>query len=118
MRKTSQVMVEDVNLKKKRTPIDGGEFSRGQIRIITHPLPIGYVSLIDPETNLPGKVDIGFKEDGSKVRIFKKTGSILELPERMIPSYSQRHSDKVDGPLDTPSDIAHEVLEVRELIAR
>jgi large subunit ribosomal protein L24 len=41
------------------------------------PLHISNVALIDPSTNKPGRVGIRVKEDGSKERFFKKSGSTL-----------------------------------------
>ena len=37
--------------------------------------------LIDPELDEPTSVKVGFLEDGTKVRVSKKTGTIIPVPE-------------------------------------
>ena len=41
------------------------------------PVHISKVSLIDPELNVPTRTKTGFLEDGTKVRVSIKTGSII-----------------------------------------
>ncbi len=43
-----------------------------------HPLHISKVALIDPETGKPTRVRSGYLETGEKVRISKRSGSIIE----------------------------------------
>ena len=52
-------------------------------------------------------MDFGYLEDGTKVRVSKKSGMIIPFPPR--DTYADRHRDKPDGPFDTPPD---RVLEV------
>ena len=52
---------------------------------------------------------IGYLEDGRKVRISKKSGSIIEKPVREDLKYENRHKNKLDGPSDTQPD---DVLEI------
>lgn len=58
---------------------------------------------------MPTRVRFGYTEEGDKVRISKKSGSIIE--KKMSPGYDPlvRNKNKVDGVKDTPSD---KVLEV------
>lgn len=36
--------------------------------------------LVDPSTNKPTRVKIGYLEDGSKVRVGLETGTIIPMP--------------------------------------
>ena len=54
--------------------------------------------------------------DGKKVRISKKSGSIIEKPAREETKFANRMKDKVDGMKDTPADsVYHKLLKVLEL---
>lgn len=68
-----------------------------------HPVHISNVSLIDPDLNKPTKTKTGYLEDGTKVRVSKKTGAIIPKPDRSNLTYQARTKDKQPGPLDTPS---------------
>ena len=75
-----------------------------------HSISMSKIKLIDPETDKPGKVFIGYTQEGSRVRVFRKTNSILALPSREHLKYNERVESKVMGQSDTfPID----VLEVR-----
>ncbi|EER22608.1 MULTISPECIES: 50S ribosomal protein L24 [spotted fever group] len=71
----SKVIVSGVNLVKKHTKPN--QMSEG--RIITKELPIhiSNIAHIDPKTGNPTKVAFKFLEDGSKVRVAKKSGEII-----------------------------------------
>lgn len=43
----------------------------------TLPIQISNVSLIDPDTDKPGKVGFRVNADGKKERFFKKSGSVI-----------------------------------------
>ena len=102
-------MIKGVNPKIKRITQDGPRGYRGTKTIIYHPLHINKLKLIDPETDLPGKVRLGYLETGEQVRVFKKTGSIMSKPKPTMLSFEERHSSKVDGELDTLPEEAMEV---------
>ena len=67
------------------------------------------MSLIDPETGKPTRVRFGFLQDGKKVRISTKSGSIIEKPFDHGFKQEVRNKNKIDGMLDTP---AEKVLQV------
>lgn len=68
-----RVVVEGVNVvKRHRRAANRGE--KGQIIEKTLPVHISNVQLIDPKTNKPTRVGITRKQDGTKVRISKKSG--------------------------------------------
>ena len=54
----------------------------------------------------PTKITWGFLEDGSKVRVAKKSGAIIPKPDRNDLKYVNRTKDKEQGDLDTnPEDV-------------
>jgi hypothetical protein len=62
--------------------------------------------LIDPETAAPTRIKYGFLEDGSKVRIAKKSGALIPKPDRSALKYMTRTKGKEAGPNDTkPEDV-------------
>ncbi|HEX9608854.1 MAG TPA: 50S ribosomal protein L24 [Candidatus Paceibacterota bacterium] len=69
------VIIEGVNLKKKhQRPTRRNQ--KGQIIDVTMPIHVSNVQLVDPKGGKPTR--IGFSiEGGKKVRIAKKSGSIL-----------------------------------------
>ena len=80
-RKTNEVLVKGVNYKYKK--VEDEENTRKKKTIQKeYPIHVSNVSLIDPEQNTPTRVKYGFLEDGSKVRIAKKSGAIIPKPER------------------------------------
>ena len=65
------------------------------------------VNLVDPKLKKPTRIKMGFLEDGTKVRISKKSGVIIPYPEKK--TYEEIHKDKIDGPLDTMPDKVMEI---------
>lgn len=71
----SKVIVSGVNLVKKHTKPN--QMSEGGIIIKELPIHISNIAHIDPKTGNPTKVAFKFLEDGSKVRVAKKSGEII-----------------------------------------
>ncbi len=73
--KTSQVIVEGVNMKKRhRKPTKSGQ--QGQIIDKVNPIHVSNVMLVDPKSSKPTR--IGYKEvKGKKVRVAKGSGTEL-----------------------------------------
>ena len=101
LREKNRVIVEGVNMRRRvvKPQMDG---TPG--RIVTRPCSIHYsnVMLVDPSIDKPTKVSRGYLEDGTKVRVSKKSGEIIPKPEfvRMTPR------SMVLGPKDTkPEDV-------------
>lgn len=70
------VIVEGVNVRKRhRRPRRMGQ--QGQIVEVNQPIDVSNVMIIDPKTNEPTRVGMHVKEDGSKVRVTKKSGTEL-----------------------------------------
>ena len=67
---------------------------------------VSNVSLIDPEQAVPTRIKYGFLEDGTKVRISKKSGALIPKPDRSSLKYMTRTKGKEAGPNDTkPEDV-------------
>ena len=107
LRKTNQVIVSGVNIKTKHLGASA-ENPQGRVEHKEFPVHISNVALIDPETERPCRVKFAYLEDGSRVRIAVKTGSLLPKPEREDTSYASRNHNKTDGLKDTPADVALE----------
>jgi large subunit ribosomal protein L24 len=73
--KTSRVVVEGVNLKKRhKKPTKSGQ--QGQIIDKINPIHVSNVMLVDPKNSKPTR--IGYKDvKGKKVRVAKKSGTEL-----------------------------------------
>lgn len=64
--------------------------------------------MVDPTSGTATKVKYGFLEDGSKVRIAKKSGTIIPLPDRSHLQYANRVKTKEIGIYDTRGDLVLE----------
>ncbi|XVN41300.1 MAG: 50S ribosomal protein L24 [Rickettsia endosymbiont of Argas persicus] len=71
----NKIIVSGVNLVKKHTKPT--QTSEGGIITKELPIHISNVAHIDPKTGNPTKVAFKFLENGSKVRIAKKSGEII-----------------------------------------
>lgn len=100
-RKTNRVLVQGINQKFKRVNATDVA-SQGGIQQITRPIHVSNVHLIDPEKGVATKIIKGYLEDGSRARISKLTGSIVERKKDPAFSPTFRHKNKVDSQKDTP----------------
>lgn len=71
----NKIVVSGINLVKKHTKPT--QVSEGGIITKELPIYISNVAHVDPKTGNPTKVAFKFLEDGSKVRIAKKSGEII-----------------------------------------
>ena len=90
LRKKERVLIDGVNMRRriiKPTP-DG---TPG--RFVVRPCTVHYsnVMLMDPTLNEPTKISYKFLEDGTKVRVSKKSGAIIPKPDLS--------SDRIPRPL-------------------
>ena len=74
--KNDRVIVEGVNIIKKHTK-PSQKNQQGGIVEKEAPIHVSNVMVIDPKTNEPTRVGYKFLDDGSKVRVSKKSGEIL-----------------------------------------
>ena len=99
-RKKNLVLVSGVNLKYKQILDDEGVQRKKTVQQ-EHPVHVSNVSLIDPDLNVPTRIRIGYLEDGTKVRVSRKSGAVIEKPDRSALTYANRTKDMKNGPLDT-----------------
>lgn len=72
----SKVIVEGVNVRKRhQRPRRMGQ--QGQIVEVNQPIDVSNVMIVDPKTNEPTRVGMHIKDDGTKVRVTKKSGTEL-----------------------------------------
>ena len=106
-RKTNQVVVAGANLKFKIVEDEEMQRRKKTIRK-EYPLHVSNVALVDPTTNKATRVRFGFLEDGTKVRLSKKTGAIIPKPDRSHLSYINRTKALEVGINDTRGDLVLE----------
>ena len=84
MKKEELIIVDGVNLKKVRNIED--EIRTGDsdipMKLVPKPFESCNVALVDPSNGKPCRVSVGYLEDGTKVRVSKKTGTIIYLPDQ------------------------------------
>lgn len=78
VRASNRVVVEGMGLVTKFVPQPDSE---RKVRLRTEaPIPVSRVQIVCPETNLPTRVTFAFTDDGTKVRVSKKSGCIIPRP--------------------------------------
>ena len=102
-RKTNTMIVDGVNVRLKELKNNPNDLEKGGVIPINRPIHYSNVNLVDPESGKGTKVRIGYQNDGSKVRISKKSKQIIPKPNMEPLSYAARHRNREDGPLDTPA---------------
>lgn len=75
LRSKNKVVVSGINIVKKHTKPT--QFSEGGIISKELPIDISNVAHIDPKSGFATKVSFKFLEDGSKVRVAKKSGEVI-----------------------------------------
>lgn len=113
-RKTNQVLVSNVNIKLKKFRVSGQDDELEGVRPVVRPIHVSNVNLVDPESGKPTRIRTAYLADGTKVRVSKRSGSLIPKPNRDNLTYENRHMKKVDGPLDTSSSKAVEVTYLGE----
>lgn len=102
VRKKNRLLVEGVNLVKKH--MKGSKEQKGGIYSLESSIHYSNCLLVDPSDDRPTRVGFKYLEDGSKVRVSKRTGSIIPRPAILTAKLK-----KEAGPLDTPPDVALKV---------
>lgn len=74
----NRVVVEGVNLIKRHTRPNPQKNIKGGIVEREAPIHASNVMLLDPETNQPTRVGKQVLADGSRVRIGRKSGSVVD----------------------------------------
>ena len=81
IRKIDKVIVDKVHMKPKHHKGDPERGIPARMEMLPRPIPYSNVNLVDPETGLPTRVNRKFLEDGTKVRIAKRSGAIIPRPD-------------------------------------
>jgi len=101
LRPTNSVLVEGCNLVKKH--VKGSRDQPGGIATKEAKIHVSNVALVDPSNGKPSKIAIRFLEDGKRVRVAKKTGTVIPRPAVLT---AKRRVNVTDTPKDTaPADV-------------
>ncbi len=71
------VTVEGINIIKKHQK-PNRQHPQGGIIEITKPIAVSKVGILDPVAKKPSRIGFKVAKDGSKVRVFKKTGKEIK----------------------------------------
>lgn len=74
-----RVLVEGINLAKKHTKPNPQLGQEGGIVDKAMPLDVSNVMVFNPKSKKGERVGIRVEEDGSKVRVFKGTGDVVDI---------------------------------------
>lgn len=72
-----RVIVEGVNVHKRHQRPQRRR-QKGQIVEVAHPVHVSNIQLVDPKQDVPTRIGITVKEDKTKVRTTKKSGTQLQ----------------------------------------
>ncbi len=74
-----RVLVEGINLAKKHTKPNPNIGEQGGIQDKAMPLDVSNVLVFNPKSKKGERVGIRVEDDGSKVRIFRGTGDVVDI---------------------------------------
>ncbi|MBI3778701.1 MAG: 50S ribosomal protein L24 [Gammaproteobacteria bacterium] len=75
----SRVLVESVNMIKRHTKPNPNKGVTGGIIDREAPIHVSNVALLNPATGKGERVGLRTMQDGSKVRVFKKSGEVADV---------------------------------------
>lgn len=81
LREKLRLIVEDVNLHPRRIKADPQTGRKGQTIMTERSIHYSNVNLVDPVTGFPTKITYSKLDDGTKVRISKRSGAIIPKPQ-------------------------------------
>lgn len=81
IREKMRVIVENVNLAPRRIPADPMKGSKAETVMMERSIHYSNLNLVDPVTGFPTKITHSYLEDGTKVRISKRSGAIIPKPQ-------------------------------------
>lgn len=73
----NKVTVDGINIVKKHVK-PNKEHPQGAIVELTKPIWVSKVSIVEPTSKKASRIGIEVKTDGTKVRVFKKTGKEIK----------------------------------------
>ncbi|KAG9405557.1 Plastid ribosomal protein L24 [Aphanomyces cochlioides] len=113
IREKNSVVLNDINMRHRYVKATPG-VSPGRIYLAPGPIHYSNVNLIDPSTGKPTRIGIRFSEEGERLRISKKTGTIIPKPEVLKERHTPRRTET--GPLDTaPEDVLERTVSDEEI---
>ncbi len=75
----NKVTIEGINVVKKAIkPSTNNKYPQGGIIEITKPLWVSKVAVIEPTTKKPSKIGYQMAKDGTKTRVYKRTGKVIK----------------------------------------
>ena len=74
-----RVLVEGVNLAKKHTKPNPNVGEQGGILDKAMPLDVSNVLVFNPKSKKGERIGIRVEDDGSKVRVFRGTGDVVDI---------------------------------------
>jgi len=74
-----RVLVEGINIAKKHTKPNPSVGESGGIKDKVMPLDISNVLVFNPKSKKGERIGIRVEEDGSKVRVFRGTGDVVDI---------------------------------------
>lgn len=77
----NKVTVEGINIVKKHVKPNRA-YPQGGIIDITQPIWVSKVSIVEPTSKKPSRIGYKLNADGTKVRVFKKTGKEIAAPAK------------------------------------
>jgi large subunit ribosomal protein L24 len=77
----NKVTVEGVNIVKKHVKPNRA-YPQGGIIDITQPIWVSKVSIVEPASKKPSRIGYRLNADGTKTRVFKKTGQEVAVPSK------------------------------------
>ena len=107
-RKCDRVTVEGINKGKKFIKPNPDLGRVGRIVMRERSMHYSNVNVVDPVTGLPTRIEKRILEDGTKVRIAKKSGAIIPRPEIL----TQRRRPKNMTISDSCTSDANDVWEI------
>mmetsp|Transcript_3108 Transcript_3108/g.4377 ORF Transcript_3108/g.4377 Transcript_3108/m.4377 type:complete len:178 (-) Transcript_3108:125-658(-) len=81
LRSKDRVIVEGVNIAPRRIKGDPDKGTKGKTIQTERTIHYSNVNLVDPVTGRPTRVTRKYLDDGTKVRVSKKSGAIIPRPD-------------------------------------
>jgi large subunit ribosomal protein L24 len=98
-RKTDRVRVEGIHVARSHIKGNPDRGIPGRTVQKERTIPYHNVNLVDPVTNKATRISYSFLEDGTKVRVAKKSGAVIPRPE--ILKYRKRPLNSIVTESDT-----------------
>lgn len=99
MRASNSVLIEGCAVEQMKIDGEGGEKKTIKTE---QPVYVSRCAVVCPVTNKPTRVTFAFAEDGTKVRVSKRSGAVIPRPEILS---KRRKERSPEGPKDTPATV-------------